>query len=162
MPSHIEQQGDAIKAKHKTRSPFVLMAEDDVDYHLLVRCALEEIGFKGVLRIVTDGAELMDFLCRRGDYEREQELPDLILLDLRMPGKDGFLALREIKRDPSLRHIPVAVLTCSSDEEDVAYCSRFKRCSFTTKPATFQDWVQCIEEILSSTLRPRKRRVRIP
>jgi CheY-like chemotaxis protein len=127
------------------------MADDDLDYHLIVKCALEEIGFRGVLQVVRDGAELMDYLCRRGRH-KDANLPSLIILDLNMPEKDGRSALREIKADPSLRNIPVAVLTSSLDDADLEYCKQFRKCSYTQKPSTYQEWTRCIGEIVRNYL----------
>jgi CheY-like chemotaxis protein len=124
------------------------MADDDLDYHFIVKCALEEVSFNGVLQVVRDGLELMDYLARRGKH-KNASTPDLIILDLNMPGKDGRAALQEIKADPSLRKIPVAVLSSSLEEEDVEFCKRFKNCTFTAKPATFQEWTSRIGDILS-------------
>lgn len=139
--------GVVIEANPDTRDRIILMADDDLDYHLVVKCALEEVGFMGVLQVVRDGVELMDFLRRRGKYTGAA-IPDLIILDLNMPQKDGRSALQEIHADPSLCHIPVAVLTSSFTEEDIEFCSRFERCSYNRKPATYQEWIKNMEEIL--------------
>ncbi len=133
------------------RDGVILLADDDLDYHLVVKCALEEIGFKGVLQGVKNGMELMDYLRRSGKH-RLSLTPDLILLDLNMPEKDGRSALHEIKSDPSLRTIPVAVLTASDSDEDIELCRRFMRCSYAEKPATFKEWIRRLEEILSDHL----------
>ncbi|PKN24728.1 MAG: two-component system response regulator [Deltaproteobacteria bacterium HGW-Deltaproteobacteria-21] len=123
------------------------MADDDLDYHLIVKCALEEVGFRGVLHEVRDGVELMDFLHRRGRHKNARP-PDLIILDLNMPVMDGRSALVKINEDPQLRSIPVAVLTTSSSAEDVEFCKRFTGCSFSIKPATYQEWTKSIQKIL--------------
>jgi CheY-like chemotaxis protein len=78
------EAGVPIKAVSDTHDRIILMADDDLDYHLIVKCALEEVGFRGVLQEVRDGAELMDFLHRRGKY-KNATAPDLIILDLNMP-----------------------------------------------------------------------------
>lgn len=129
------------------------MADDDVGYHLIVKCALKEIGFRGTLQTVRDGVELMDYLCRRGKY-RCARTPDLLILDLGMPGKDGRSALREIKADPSHRLIPVAVMTSSTARKDIELCRRFSKCSYTRKPATYKEWIRSLEDILSANLPP--------
>src|SRR5690242_20888530 len=91
----------------------ILMADDDADDRLLVKEAFEERRLANDMYFVQDGEELLDYLYRRGKYEdpRLSPRPDLILLDLNMPKKDGREALREIKSDPALRSIPVIVLT---------------------------------------------------
>lgn len=127
------------------------MADDDLDNHLIVKCALEGVGFRGVFQGVKDGRELMDLLRLRGKHKHAM-VPDLILLDLNMPVKDGRSALQEIKTDPSLRTIPVAVLTSAASEEDIKLCSRFRKCSYTPKPLNYQEWIRSLGEILMDNL----------
>lgn len=140
-----------IRADPNISDGVILMADDDLDNHLIVKCALEEVGFRGIFRGVKDGLELMDFLCCRGKHKHAR-IPDLILLDLNMPGKDGRSALQEIKADPSLRRIPVAVLTSSASQDDIELCSRFRKCSYTTKPTNYQEWTRSLGEILLENL----------
>ena len=125
------------------RSHTILMADDDADDCLLVQEALRETGQTHDLRIVRDGEELMDYLRRRGDYEtpRTSPRPDLILLDLKMPRKDGREALRELKADPRLRIIPIVVLTTSIAKDDIGFCYRIGVNSYVTKPSTFRGLV---------------------
>ncbi len=141
-----------MEEKENRHDGVILLADDDMDNHLIVKCALEQVGFRGLLHSVKDGMELMDFLYRRGRHKFAWT-PDLILLDLNMPEKDGRAALREIRDNPSLRSIPVAVLTSSTAEEDIELCSRYRNCSYTTKPSAFQEWIRCLEEILTTHLR---------
>jgi CheY-like chemotaxis protein len=143
--------GEAIEENTNNRDGIILMADDDLDYHLIAKCALEEIGFRGVLQSVKNGKELLDYLYRRGKY-RFSMTPDLIILDLNMPEKDGRSALREIKADPSLLRIPVAVITSSVSDMDIELCSRFRRCTYTTKPITFDEWIGTLEDILTAHL----------
>ena len=121
----------------------ILLADDDADDRMLARDALVESRLANDLRFVEDGEDLMDYLHRRGRYAAEGAAPrpGLILLDLNMPRKDGREALREIKSDPSLRHIPVVVLTTSEAEEDVYRSYDLGVNSFITKPVTFEGLV---------------------
>src|SRR5215203_4183751 len=93
----------------------ILMADDDPDDRQLTKEAFEEARLANDLRFVEDGEELMDYLCRRGNYADPacSPRPSLLLLDLNMPKKDGREALKEIKADPQLRQIRVVVLTTS-------------------------------------------------
>jgi CheY-like chemotaxis protein len=145
------KQGFPIKAVTNHDDRIILLADDDLDYHLIVKCVLEEVGFQGVLEVVRDGVELMDFLHRRGNYSNAKA-PDLIILDLNMPGMDGRSALVEISKDPHLRSIPIAVMTTSNSSEDIEFCSQFSGCSFSTKPATYLEWTKSIEETLRNCL----------
>ena len=127
----------------------LLLADDDPDDRLLVKDALEESRFVVDLRSVEDGEELMDYLYRRGKYAdpNESPRPCLILLDLKMPRKDGHQALKEIKEDPGLRRIPVVVLTTSKAEEDVLRSYDLGVNSFVTKPMSFRAMVEVINTI---------------
>lgn len=125
----------------------ILMAEDDPDDRLLFQDALAEIRFGNKVDFVEDGQELMDYLLRKGEYDKliNDPLPGLILLDLNMPRKDGREALSEIKQNERLRRIPVVVLTTSSDEEDIVRSYDVGVNSFITKPVTFESLVQAIK-----------------
>ena len=125
----------------------ILMAEDDADDCLLVREALVESRQNCDLRIVRDGEELLDYLIRRGPYSngRDAPAPDLILLDLKMPKRDGREALRELKSDGRFKQIPVVVFTTSTDKEDIRYAYRMGVNSYVTKPVTFRDLVKLME-----------------
>ena len=97
---------------------------------------------------VKDGEELLEYLRRQGAFSKsETPQPSLILLDLNMPRKDGREALREIKSDPKLRHIPVVVLTASRAEEDVVRSYEYGVNSFITKPVTFQGLVDAMKAL---------------
>lgn len=132
-----------------TESAVILMADDDEDDCMLVKAAFRDNGFKGDLRFVKDGEELMDYLRHRGKYEDSSlsPRPDLILLDLNMPKKDGREALREIRSDAALRTIPVIILTTSNEERDVALCYEIGISSFMTKPDFSKDWERLIKAI---------------
>jgi CheY-like chemotaxis protein len=121
----------------------ILLADDDADDRLLTRDALAESRLANDLRFVEDGEQLLQYLRREGDYERPEASPrpGLILLDLNMPRKDGREALKEIKSDPTLRHIPIVVLTTSKAEEDIYRTYDLGVNSFITKPVTFDGLV---------------------
>lgn len=124
------------------RSFVILMTDDDTEDCLLVKEAMEEADFGDALRFVADGEELLEYLHRDGRHAAEHApRPDLILLDLNMPRKDGREALRLIKSDPRLRDIPVVVLTTSASEDDVAFCYRNGANSFVCKPTSFREWI---------------------
>ena len=127
----------------------ILLAEDDPDDRILTRDALSESRLVNELRFVEDGEELLDYLHRRGKYGSPDAAPEpgLILLDLNMPRKDGREALREIKSDPSLRHIPVVVLTTSKAEEDVYRSYDLGVNSFVIKPVSFDGLVAVMRSL---------------
>jgi CheY-like chemotaxis protein len=127
----------------------ILMADDDEDDCMLAREALAESRLANDLYLVRDGEELMDYLHQRGQYTdlKLAPRPGLILLDLNMPKKDGREALREIKADPQLKHIPVVVLTTSKAEEDIYRSYELGANSYITKPVTFASLVEVMRTI---------------
>ena len=126
----------------------ILIAEDDMDAQLLAKEALHESKFENEVHFVNDGEDLLDFLRQDGAYiEKASPRPDVILLDLNMPRKDGREALREIKEDPKLRTIPVVVMTSSKAEEDIAGTYSLGVNSFVVKPMHFADLVQVMTNI---------------
>jgi CheY-like chemotaxis protein len=135
--------------KSERKPILILLAEDDPDDRVLLRDALEEGRLVNDLRCVEDGEELMDYLHHHGKYAGENAAPrpGLILLDLNMPRKDGREALQEIKADPSLRQIPVVVLTTSQAEEDIFRSYDLGANSFITKPVTFQSMVDLMRTL---------------
>ena len=124
-----------------------LIAEDDPDDRLLINEAFQESLVSNSVFFVEDGVELMDYLNRQGRYADPAvaPTPDLILLDLNMPRKDGREALAEIKSDPRLRYIPVVVLTTSKAEEDIMRSYDIGAASYITKPVTFDGLVEAIK-----------------
>jgi CheY-like chemotaxis protein len=132
-----------------SKPKIILMAEDDADDRLLARDALAECGLADELRFVEDGEQLLDYLFQRGKYRDPSSAPrpGLILLDLNMPRKDGREVLREIKEDPSLRRIPVVVLTTSRTETDIAHMYQLGANSFITKPARFEALVDMMRTV---------------
>jgi len=128
----------------------ILMADDDPDDRLLVKDALGECDAEShvadLLRFVEDGEELMDYLLRRGKYNNpaDSPRPDLILLDLNMPRKDGREALSEIRANPGLRRIPVVVFTTSRAETDITHLYNLGANSFVTKPVAFDSLVKTL------------------
>jgi CheY-like chemotaxis protein len=126
----------------------ILLAEDDPDDQLLVKRAFASADLTTDLRFVNDGEELLDYLYHRaGHSEETSPRPGLILLDLNMPKKDGREALREIKADPGLKHIPVIVLTTSNREEDISQSYAMGASSYIVKPVVFSDLVEVIKTL---------------
>lgn len=127
----------------------ILMADDDEDDRKMTKEALEEAKVANPIRFVIDGEELMDYLHHRGKYSDPESSPHpgLILLDLNMPKKDGREALREIKTDTGLRHIPIIVLTTSKAEEDILRSYKLGVNSFITKPVSFAGLVEIMKSL---------------
>jgi len=129
----------------------VLMADDDAEDCLLATEAFGLSGVKASFSCVEDGIELLDEL-NKGVHAGAGELPDLILLDLNMPRKDGRKALTEIQSDPALRHIPIVVLSTSSEQRDISFSMNAGARAFITKPAAFDDWVEIMRSLAGDWL----------
>lgn len=121
----------------------ILLVEDNQTDQFLTKQALKKSGILNRLNIVEDGVEALAFLRNDGKY-LESERPDLVLLDLNMPRKDGREVLAEMKSDPSLKHIPVVVLTTSQAEVDVARAYEQHANSFITKPFDFSEFQRAL------------------
>jgi CheY-like chemotaxis protein len=130
----------------KAKPVVFLMADDDPDDRLLINEAFKESLLCNSLYFVEDGVQLLDYLHQRGEYSDQEAAPtpDLILLDLNMPRKDGREALAEIKSDAHFRYIPVVVLTTSKAEEDIMRSYDIGAASYITKPVTFDGLVEAI------------------
>jgi chemotaxis family two-component system response regulator Rcp1 len=124
----------------------ILLVEDnpgDVD---LAREGLQEGKVRNNLHVVEDGEEAMAFLRRQGKYANAVR-PDVILLDLNLPRKDGREVLAEVKADDILKHIPVVVLTTSRSEEDILKSYKLHANCYITKPLNFQRFIEVVRSI---------------
>jgi CheY-like chemotaxis protein len=115
------------------RPPRILLIEDNAGDIELAREALSEIAPQVELSIARDGVEATEFLRRRGRFN-SAPAPDLILLDLNLPKKNGREVLRDVKGDPALRHIPVIVFTGSEADEDIRSSYDLHANGYVTKP----------------------------
>ena len=127
----------------------ILVADDDADDRLMAQEALEECRLANQVRFVENGVELLSYLRREGKYADPKVAPSpgLILLDLNMPKMDGREALREIKADPTLRRIPIVVMTTSKAEEDIYRTYDLGVSSYVTKPVSFEGLVEVMKAI---------------
>jgi len=124
----------------------ILMIDDDREDFILVKEALESKRLKVDLYWAEDGDEAMNFLYRREGYA-SAPTPNLILLDLNMPGKNGFDVLKELKADRDLRKIPVVILTSSKDQKTVAQGYNIGASSFMLKPLTFDEMATAMNSL---------------
>lgn len=121
---------------------FILIADDDEDDILLVKSALEDCGYNGRVDFVENGIVLLDFLTKNAD-----NLPDLVLLDLNMPKKDGREVLIEVRANEALRSLPMIVFTTSKSPEDIKTCYANGANCYLSKPSSFDDLVTTMEKI---------------
>jgi CheY-like chemotaxis protein len=131
------------------RTPTILSAEDDADFRLLLKRALERSRLGATIQFVEDGDQLLDYLHRRGPYTPAEASPrpGLVLLDLNLPRTDGRDALRAIKADPALKPIPIVVFTTSNAAEDVALCYGLGANAFVRKPMDMPALVDLVATI---------------
>src|SRR6266446_3755781 len=122
----------------------ILLVEDKEDDIILVRRAFERAGIPNPLQVVRDGEEAIEYLQGYGKYRNREEypLPSLILLDLKMPGMDGFEVLEWIRGQPGFGSLPVVVLTSSFAVRDINKAYRLGGNSFMVKPMDFENTVE--------------------
>ena len=126
----------------------ILLVEDNPGDARLAAEALKENKVRNDLHHVKDGVEAMDFLYRRGEYG-DATVPDLILLDLNLPRKDGREVLAEIKEDAELRLIPVVVLTTSATERDLVKTYDLHANAYVIKPIDLDQFIEVVRSIES-------------
>ncbi len=126
----------------------ILLIEDNAGDARLAEEALKESKVRNKLHHVRDGVEAMQFLQRRQEYAHVPP-PDLILLDLNLPRKDGREVLAEIKEDPELRLIPVVVLTTSEAERDLLKSYDLHANAFVVKPIDLDRFIEIVQTIES-------------
>ncbi len=124
----------------------ILLVEDNPGDVRLTREALRDSKIRNSLSVVEDGINALAYLRREGKFQNATR-PDIILLDLNLPRKDGREVLSEIKGDPSLRRIPVVVLTTSDDERDIMQTYNLHANCYITKPVDFQQFITIVKSI---------------
>lgn len=124
----------------------ILLVEDNPADVRLTKEALKEAKVRNNLSVVEDGVEAMEFLSQQGKYA-DAPRPDLILLDLNLPKKDGREVLEEIKQDSSLKRIPVVVLTTSQAEEDILRTYNLHANCYVTKPVDLDQFITIVKSI---------------
>jgi CheY-like chemotaxis protein len=124
----------------------VLLVEDDPGDVVLIREAFEHNKVYNSLAVVTDGEQALHYVRGEGEFAGAAR-PDLILLDLNLPRRDGREVLAEIKGDPELRTIPVVILTTSEAEEDIVRSYDLHANAYVTKPVDFDSFVDVVRQI---------------
>ena len=124
----------------------VLLVEDNPGDAHLTKLAMNDCKMKIIMETVTDGEQALTFLKKEGKYAKAIR-PDIILLDLNLPKKNGFDVLKEIKEDEKLKRIPVAILTTSGAEEDILRSYDLHANCFISKPIDFEQFVKVVKSI---------------
>lgn len=130
-----------------TKKPVeILLVEDNPGDVRLTKEALKEGKVRNNMSVAADGVEAIAFLRREGQYA-DAPRPDVILLDLNLPRKDGREVLAEIKADPALKRIPVVVLTTSKADEDIAKSYNLHANCYITKPVDLDQFITIVQSI---------------
>ncbi len=125
----------------------ILLVEDDPGDQKLIRNSLGDQGAASDLYIVDSGEQALDFLYRRGKYNNGTPRPDLILLDLNMPGMGGKELLKQIKNDDHLKAIPVVVLSTSDSDKDILDSYKLHANAYLKKPVDFSELREVMRKI---------------
>jgi CheY-like chemotaxis protein len=127
----------------------ILLVEDSNEDFYATKRAFQKSGVANHLYRCTDGIEALDYLYRRNKYSepKTSPRPNVILLDLNLPKKDGRDVLKTIKDDPELQIIPVIVLTTSLDEKDINYCYQMGANSYIQKPVDLDRFIEAIKRL---------------
>jgi chemotaxis family two-component system response regulator Rcp1 len=124
----------------------ILLVEDNPGDSRLAKEALKESKLRNNLHLVEDGVAALEFLWKKGQYS-EKPRPDLIILDLNLPKKDGREVLAEIKNDDDLKRIPVVILTISKAEEDIIRTYNLHANCYVTKPLDLDQFMKVVKSI---------------
>ncbi len=135
-----------IAQKIETRPVDILLVEDNPGDVRLTKEALKDAKVLNEIYVARDGVEAMQFVHREGSFANAP-MPDLILLDLNLPKKDGREVLAEIKKDPKLQHIPVVVLTTSKADEDIIKTYNLHANAYITKPVDLNRFVEIMHAL---------------
>ncbi len=131
-----------------TSTANILLVEDDPDDVRFIERSFAKVWLKHQLHVVSDGEQALKFVRNAPGYE-DSPLPDLILLDLNMPRKNGYEVLVELKNDDGLKHIPVVVLTTSSDYDSVMKSYKLHANSFISKPVSANELNEVVSLVVN-------------
>ncbi len=132
----------------KSSQPILIVEDSPEDYETTLR-AFKKSGLANPVFRCEDGDEALDYLFRRGEYRdmEKSPRPGIILLDLNLPGTDGREVLREIKKDGTLKNIPVIILTTSTNEQDIEGCYDAGASSYLSKPVDLNGFMESIQRL---------------
>jgi CheY-like chemotaxis protein len=128
-------------SEKKTRH--ILLVEDNESSRILMKEAFDAVSFEGRVDMVESGDEAMEFLRQKGKYADAQK-PDIVLLDLNLPGKNGLEIVSEIRSDKHLQNLCVIILTGSNASSDIEACTRL-HCKYLLKPSRFHEVIELVK-----------------
>jgi DNA-binding response OmpR family regulator len=127
--------------------PFILLVEDNEQDEILTIKALQRNNVRNEIKVAHDGAEALDILFNENSELYHKDLPQLILLDLKLPKIDGFEVLKEIRRHTRTRIIPVVILTTSKEESDLISGYEYGANSYVRKPVDFREFTEAVKSL---------------
>lgn len=131
-----------------TEEVVIIIAEDDAGHARLIQKNLGRVGLHNPVQFFENGQDVLDFLFRRGPGpHRKIDTAYLLMLDIRMPKVDGVEALRQIKEDPSLRKLPVIMLTTTDDPREIERCHLLGCNSYIVKPVDYDKFAEAIKQL---------------
>lgn len=130
----------------------ILVADDDADDRFLLKTMFQENGFRETLYFVEDGIELMEYLQNAIRSNPANPLPQLILLDLNMPRKNGKEVLSELKENPLWEKIPVVIFSTTKNENEINKCYELGAVGYITKPDSYETFIKAITDIMDTWL----------
>lgn len=135
--------------KLESRLPTILLVEDNIDDYNAAMRSFKAAHLDNPVHWSSTGRDALEYLKSEGSYAQSpsRELPGLILLDLNMPGLDGRAVLESAKQNPSLKKIPIIILTTSSDERDVRQCYELGASTYIQKPVSFDGLINAIKRL---------------
>ncbi|HEY8994031.1 MAG TPA: response regulator [Lacunisphaera sp.] len=126
----------------------ILLVDDSLKDIDLTLAALEEHNLANKVDVARDGTEALDYLHRRGQFAgRDDTLPVVVLLDIKMPKLNGIEVLQKMKADPIFKRLPVVMLTSSKEEPDLAACYQLGANAYVVKPVDFQQFVTAVKHL---------------
>ena len=127
----------------------ILVVEDNPDDEALMLRALRKNGIVNEIVVAHDGVEALDYLFGEGQYARRkvEDVPELILLDLKLPKIDGLDVLRRLRDDDRTKYVPVVVLTTSSEQRDIVESYNLGANSYVTKPVDFGEFMEATRQL---------------
>jgi CheY-like chemotaxis protein len=125
----------------------ILIAEDDDAHAALIQRNLKRAGIRNEQLRFTDGQQTLDFLQRRGDWQRTPGTAYVLLLDIRMPKVDGVEVLRRVKMDPALKKMPVIMVTTTDDPQEVEHCHQLGCSRYVFKPVEYEQFAEAVRRL---------------
>ena len=125
----------------------IILAEDDEGHATLIKRNLKRSGLLNEIIHFKDGQETLDFLNNVKDKNEKNNLPSLLLLDIKMPKVNGIEVLRQVKQDPSLKRMPVIMITTTDDPREIATCHELGCSNYITKPIDYDKFVSAIRKL---------------